>query len=442
VPATKIVFCLSSLLTVCALSPIVSSQTAAPAKRIVIAANTVLDGKGHVLHDTRIVIEGSRIAVLDPKAGPVDYDLRGLTVLPGWIDAHVHINWFFAKNGKLAGATFESLPQSERDAIPSSARITRDDATLASVSNVWVMLMAGFTTVQSVGSPSDLPLRDSITRGALPGPRILTANQPLSGQAEKTGTPDEIRAFVRKQKDAGADLIKIYAAGGMRSGPPTLSQDQLNAACDEAKKQGLHTLVHAFRDAVRMAVLAGCTEVEHGLGATDADLKLMAERGTYFDPQAGLIVENYLSNREKYAGTPFFPKTPEEFEPMKELLPMLHDVIQRARKVPGLKIVFGTDAVAGSHGRNAEEFIDRVRDCGVDPMSAMVSANSLGAEAMGMSDQIGSITTGLQADIIALDGDPLRDITAVRRVVFVMKGGIVYKNVSRSSIPAFADIQH
>ena len=121
---------------------------------------------------------------------------------------------------------------------------------------------------------------------------------------------------------------------------------------------------------------------------------------------------------------------------------MLHDVIQRARKVPGLKIVFGTDAVAGSHGRNAEEFIDRVRDCGVDPMSAMVSANSLGAEAMGMSDQIGSITTGLQADIIALDGDPLRDITAVRRVVFVMKGGIVYKNVSRSSIPAFADIQH
>src|SRR5439155_13910066 len=191
VPATKIVFCLSSLLTVCALSPIVSSQTAAPAKRIVIAANTVLDGNGHVLHDTRIVIEGSRIAVLDPKAGPVDYDLRGLTVLPGWIDAHVHINWFFAKNGKLAGATFESLPQSERDAIPSSARITRDDATLASVSNVWVMLMAGFTTVQSVGSPSDLPLRDSITRGALPGPRILTANQPLSGQAEKTGTPDE-----------------------------------------------------------------------------------------------------------------------------------------------------------------------------------------------------------------------------------------------------------
>src|SRR5438270_12161212 len=132
---------------------------------------------------------------------------------------------------------------------------------------------------------------------------------------------------------------KIFASGGMLQGGMTLSQEQLNAACDEAKKQGLRTLVHAMRDAVPAATLAGCTQVEHGLGATDADLKLMAERGTYFDPQAGLLLENYLSNREKYAGTPFFPKTPEEFEPMKELLPMLHDVIQRARKVPGLKIV-------------------------------------------------------------------------------------------------------
>jgi imidazolonepropionase-like amidohydrolase len=116
-------------------------------------------------------------------------------------------------------------------------------------------------------------------------------------------------------------------------------------------------------------------------------------------------------------------------------------VIQRARKVPGLKIVFGTDAVAGAHGRNAEEFIDRVRDCGVDPMAAMVSANSLGAEALGMSEQIGSIAPGMQADIIALEGDPLKDITAVRRVVFVMKGGLVYKNAARGAIPVYAGVQ-
>jgi imidazolonepropionase-like amidohydrolase len=113
---------------------------------------------------------------------------------------------------------------------------------------------------------------------------------------------------------------------------------------------------------------------------------------------------------------------------MEQILPMNHELMRRAAKIPGLKIVFGTDAVAGAHGRNAEEFIDRVRDCGVDPMAAMVSANALGAEALGMADQIGSIAPGLQADIIALNGDPLKDITAVRRVVFVMKGGIVYKN--------------
>jgi imidazolonepropionase-like amidohydrolase len=105
--------------------------------------------------------------------------------------------------------------------------------------------------------------------------------------------------------------------------------------------------------------------------------------------------------------------------------------VKRASKIRGLKIVFGTDAVAGAHGRNAEEFIDRVRDGGVDPMTAMVSANSLAAEAIRMSDQIGSIAPGLQADIIALDGDPLKDITATRRVMFVMKGGVVYKNLPR-----------
>jgi imidazolonepropionase-like amidohydrolase len=115
---------------------------------------------------------------------------------------------------------------------------------------------------------------------------------------------------------------------------------------------------------------------------------------------------------------------------METLIPTYREFMQRALKIPGLKIVFGTDALAGSHGRNAEEFIDRVLNCGVDPMAAMVSANSLGAEAIGMSDQIGTIVPGLEADIIALDGDPLKDITAVRRVVFVMKGGIVYKNLS------------
>jgi len=391
----------------------IRAQTTQQHKRIVIAASTVLDGKGRVLHDTRIVIEGSKIVSIDPKAGPVDYDLRGMTLLPGWIDAHVHITWSFGKDGKNAG--------------PGE---TTQDAAYRAAANAWVTLMAGFTTVQSVGSPNDVPLRDAIAKGSLPGPRILTANQPLAGQGERSGTPDEIRAFIRKQKEAGADLIKLFAAQSIRQGGGmSLSQDQLNAACDEAKKVGLRALVHAYKDAVRAATLAGCTQIEHGTLATDDDLKLMAAKGTYLDPQAGLVIENYLLNKEKYLGTPGY--TAEGFTAMERILPINHELVRRASKIPGLKIVFGTDAVAGTHGRNAEEFIDRVRDGGIDPMTAMVSANSLGAEAMGLSDQIGSIAPGLQADIIALDGDPLKDVTAVRRVVFVMKGGVVYKSVPR-----------
>jgi imidazolonepropionase-like amidohydrolase len=391
-------------------------------KRIVIAASAVLDGKGHVLHNTRIVVEGSTISAIDARAGPVDYDLRGLTVLPGWIDAHVHIDWYFGNDGKFAGG---------------GARTT--EAAYHAASNGWLTLMAGFTTVQTMGPSATM--RDMIAKGLLPGPRILAAIEPLSGRGEQTGTPDEIRAYVRRQKTAGADLIKIYASGGMRQGPMTLSQEQLNAACDEAKKQGLRTLVHAYRDAVRASIVAGCTEVEHGLGATDEDLKLMAKNGTFFDPQAGLLLETYLRYKSHYAGTPFYPSTEDGFAVFGEILPMNRDLMQRAMNVPGLKIVFGTDAVAGAHGRNAEEFIERVRDCGMDPMKVIVSANSLAAEALGMADRIGSIAPGLQADIIALNGDPLKDITIVRRVVFVMKGGVVYKNVARDAIPAYPALQ-
>src|SRR5256886_5668348 len=266
----------------------IRAQTTHQHKRIVIAASTVLDGKGRVLHDTRIVIEGSKIVAIDPKAGPVDYDLRGLTLMPGWIDAHVHITWSFGKDGKNAG--------------PGE---TSQDAAYRAAANAWVTLMAGFTTVQSVGSPNDVPLRDAIAKGSLPGPRILTANQPLAGQGERSGTPDEIRAFVRKQKEAGADLIKIFAAQSIRQGGGlTLSQDQLNAACDEAKKVGLRALVHAYKDAVRAATLAGCTQIEHGTLATDDDLKLMAARGTYLDPQAVLVSVKYLLNKGKNLGMP------------------------------------------------------------------------------------------------------------------------------------------
>lgn len=421
----------AEIVMACGAAQRISAQAPAQEKRTVIAASMVLDGKGGVLRDARIVVEGAKIVAVEmkaggkaaAKAGAVDYDLRGLTVMPGWIDAHAHITWIFGNDGKNAGMTGTSQEDGYKAA-----------------SNAWVTLMAGFTTIQSVGAANDIPLRDAIAKGRIAGPRILTAVEPLFGQGEKTGTPEEIRAFVRKQKEAGADLIKIFASQSIRQGGGmTLSQEQLNAACDEAKKQGLRTLVHAYKDAVRAATLAGCTEIEHGTLATDDDLKLMAEKGTYLDPQAGLIIENYLLHKEQYIGTPGY--TAEGFAAMEKILPMNHELVQHAVKTPGLKMVFGTDAVAGAHGRNAEEFIDRVRDCGVDPMAAMISANSLGAEAIGMADQIGKIAPGLQADIIALEGDPLKDITAVRRVVFVMKGGVVYKNVAREAIPVYAGVE-
>jgi imidazolonepropionase-like amidohydrolase len=386
--------------------------------RLVIATSSLLDGRGHVLHDVEVVVEGSKIVAVGPHHGHADYDLRGLTTLPGWIDGHVHITWSFGPDGRNAG---------DEVATPLAA--------YHAASNAWLTLAAGFTTIQSVGSPADLPLRDAIAAGQIPGPRILTAAEPLVGRGPETGSPGAIREFVRKQKAAGADLIKIFASQSIRlGGNMTLSAEQLAAACDEARRQGLRTLVHAYKGAARAAALAGCTQVEHGSLATDDDLRVLAEKGTYLDPQAGLVIENYVLYKERYLGTGGY--TEEGFAAMAGVLPVDHDLIRHASQIPGLKIVFGTDAVAGAHGRNAEEFVDRVRDCGVDPMTAMVSANSLGAEAIGLGDSIGSIAPGYEADIIALDGDPLTDITSVRRVVFVMKGGIVYKNAPPAGSPA------
>ena len=225
----KIILCILSISGAGALAQRISSQPPTQGKRIVLATSTVLDGKGHVLHDTRIVVEGSKIVAMEAKSGPLDYDLRGLTVLPGWIDAHAHITWRFGKDGKNAGVEG-----------------TMQEDAYEAASNAWVTLMAGFTTVQSVGAPNDIPLRDAIAKGILPGPRILTAVEPLVGRGEQTGTPDEIRSFIRKQKKAGADLIKIFASESIHlGGGMTLSEEQLNAACDEANKQGLRTLVHA-----------------------------------------------------------------------------------------------------------------------------------------------------------------------------------------------------
>ena len=385
---------------------------AAQDRPVVLRVSTVLDGRGKILRNTVIVVESGKIASVGGAApqGAITYDLSTLTVLPGWIDAHVHPTWHFDATGKLAG---ENEP--------------KEQTVLAGAANSWKMLTAGFTTVQSLGSPLDKDLRDAIDRLGLPGPHILTSLDPIFGRGEATGTPDELRAVVQQHAKNGADVIKIFASGSIREGgKPTLSQEQLNAICGEAKKVGLRTVVHAYGPSVRMASLAGCAEVEHGLYATDDDLRFLAGHGTYFDPQAGLVLQNYLDNKPHYLGIGNY--TEAAFDLMQKVLPEFQELFRHAIRTLGLKVIFGTDAVAGAHGRNAEEFVFRVQTCGQDPMAALVSANSLAAEALGIQDRAGSIAPGLDADIIALDGDPLKDITAVRRVVFVMRGGKAFVN--------------
>jgi imidazolonepropionase-like amidohydrolase len=384
-----------------------AAVAAAQYKPTILAVSTLLDGRGNVIHDTRIVIERGKIVRIDPKASPVTIDLRGLTVMPGLIDTHVHVSWHFNASGVLA----------QKDDTPEE----QEWAALQMESNAWKDLRAGFTTVQSVGATSEKTLRDAIDRGDIPGPRILTSLQPI---ADATLTIDQIRERVRSLKAGGADVIKIFASTGLGSGgKPTLSQEQLNAACGEAKAAGLRSVVHAFGHAVGMAALAGCTSVEHGLLATDDDLRAMAEHGTYFDPQVALVFRNYIELREHYPNL-----NDATIQILRDAIPQADALVERAMKIPNLKIVFGTDAVAGAHGQNARELVARVREAHMPAMRALVGAQSLAAESLGMGETIGSIAPGFNADIIAVDGDSVADISATQRVVFVMKDGAVVRN--------------
>ena len=381
-----------------------------PAAPMVIRAARILDGKGGVIEGGSVVVDGEKIVRIDRTApANVSHDLRGLTLLPGLIDAHSHLTWYFNRQGRYH---------------------TREDgdtpiqSMLSTAGNAYATLMAGVTTIQSPGSPEDKDLRDWIAMGQIPGPRVLTSLNPI--QNTRLGA-DSLRALVRQRKADGADLIKIFASASIRDGgAQTMNDDQLRAICDEAKAQGLRTIVHAHSAAsIKAATVAGCTQIEHGVFADDETLKLMAERGTYFDPQICLVFRNYLDNRAKYEGIGNYNQ--EGFAAMEKAIPVATEMFRHAIRTKGLKIVFGTDAVAGAHGRNVEELVCRVRDAGQSPMDAVVSATSLAAEAVRLGDQIGTIAPGLQADLIAVDGDPSKDITALRRVKFVMKAGRVFR---------------
>jgi imidazolonepropionase-like amidohydrolase len=380
---------------------------------ISIRGAAALDGRGASIADATIVVRDGRIVSVDRGAsGASTYDLRGLTLLPGLIDTHVHIDTHFGKDGRATS-------QGE----------TPQQSMLYSVENAYVTLLAGFTTVQSIGSPSDVDLRAAIARGIVPGPRLLTSITPVT---ENSGTADAIRAFVRKMKDDGADLVKLFASKSSREGgAQTMTDEQIRAACDAARDAGLRTWVHAHSpSSIRAATLAGCTTVTHGSQATDAELRLMQERGTYFEPNIGLVSQNYLENKPRYLGIGNFNE--EGFAFTEKGIPMKREMFKRALAVSGLKLLMGTDAGAGAHGRSAEEIVYRVQVAGQPAAHAIVDATSHNAMSLGLGDRLGALAPGFDADIIAVDGDPLTDITALRRVVFVMKGGKVYKNIAAS----------
>ena len=371
-----------------------------------IRAARVIDGRGGITQNTTVSVVNGKISSVGQVNTAPTIDLGNLTLLPGFIDTHVHIGWHFDEKGRY-------------HAGPEPA----EQAALYGAENAYVTLMAGFTTVQSVGAASDKPLRDAINRGVLPGPRILTS---LGSLGNAKWTTDQIRERIRQFKAEGADLIKIFASASIRDGgTPTLSQEQVDAACGEARALGLRSMVHAHSpESMLRAARSRCTVVEHGGLANAEALKALADAGVYFDPNIGLVTQNYLENKARFLGIGNY--TEEGFTSMEKALGLRGPMFSTALKTPGLKIVMGTDAVAGAHGQNAREPIERVK-VGQKPMDAIVGMTSLAAESMGLGKELGAIAAGLNADLIAVDGDPSQDITALQRVRFVMRNGNIYK---------------
>jgi imidazolonepropionase-like amidohydrolase len=356
---------------------------------VVIRAARVIDGRGAVLQDAAVTVDRGRITRVEARSRVrATYDLGELTLLPGLIDTHAHIITHFGRDGRASS-------EGENDA----------ERALHALQNAYETLLAGFTTIQSIGAPLDKELRAAIERGA-PGPRLLTSLESLTDPAL---TIDELRARVRTRVAEGADLIKLFASRSIREGGgQTMSDAQVAAVCAEARAVGKRSWVHAHApSAIAAAAKGGC-----------------------FEPYIGLLIQNYLRNKPRYLGIGNFDE--KGFAFMEAAVPVNLAMFKQALKQPGLKIVMGTDAGAGAHGRNADEIIARVRDGGQRPMDGINGATSLAAEALGLADRIGAIALGFEADLIAVSGDPLADITALSRVVFVMKGGKLYRNEMRA----------
>lgn len=391
--------------------------------RLVIRAARMLDARnGRVINDAVVVVEGERVtaagAGLAVPAGAKVIDLGDVTLLPGLIDAHTHITYHFDRTGRF-GISWDTGP---------------DETLVYAKENARVTLLAGTTTARDLGGDSRVVtrLRDQINRGETEGPRLLVSGDPLTSillrGAEENGGErlKRVREFVRARVAEGVDVIKIFVGVDVR-GQPDFSTQEISAVVEEAARAGLRVAAHAHEAAaVKAAVRGGCASVEHGSFLDAEAVRELAKRHTALVPTLYLPT-HYLEHRERFVA--FDPFTWSFFERLRA-----DNLANAARaKKGGVWIVSGSDAVAGLHGHNPREIIWLVK-AGLTPAEALRAATVDAASLLGLEGKVGEIKPGAFADLIAVQGDPTKEINAVEHVVFVLKGGQVFRDeVSKST---------
>ncbi len=433
-----------ALLLCAAVAGSAHAQTPAPSpalqNEVVIHAGTLLDRPGRdPRRNATIVIQNGKITSVQdgfskPAAGATVIDLRDRFVLPGLIDSHVHLDSDRAGiEGQLASVT--DSPANSAYEAAWNARKTLD---------------AGFTTVRNLGSGDGvtLALRDAIAKGWTIGPRIVDAGSGISttsGHMDQTlgfreelhpvlasgettcDGADDCRRAARKQISRGADLIKIATTGGVNSRiglglGAQMMDDEAKAIIETAHQYGKKVAVHAHgADGINIALHAGADSIEHGTLIDDESLKLFKSSGAYYVPTLSTIngyLERIAANPNAYA--------PEVRKKIDWRISITGEALRKAVGA-GVKIAFGTDAGVSKHGRNADEFELMVKH-GMTPASAIQAATVNAADLLGVADQVGSLEPGKSADIVAVQGDPLADVTVLKKVGFVMRDGKVHKH--------------